>query len=62
MDRLPKLLGFLRANRALLIVAAIVAGGWFYLRTPATPLASVSALDQLVAQGEPVVLEFFGNT
>ena len=45
-----------------LIVAAIALGGWLYLRTPATPLASVSSLDHLLGRGEPVVLEFFGNT
>jgi len=45
-----------------LIVGAILLGAWLFLRTPATPLASVAALDSLLGQGEPVVLEFFGNT
>jgi len=53
---------FLRANRGPLIVAAIAFGAWLFLRTPGTPLASVSSLDHLLARGEPVVLEFFGNT
>ena len=43
------------------IVGAILLGAWLFLRTPATPLASVAALDSLL-EGEPVVLEFFGNT
>jgi hypothetical protein len=62
MDGLPNLLEFLRANRGLLIVATVALGGWLFLRTPATPLASVSSLDDLVSRGEPVVLEFFANT
>ncbi len=59
---MQKLLKFLRANRGPLIVSAIVLGGWLFLRTPATPLASVASLDDMVRQGDPVVLEFFGNT
>ena len=62
MDKPPKLLGFLRANRGPLIVGAILLGGWFYLRTPATPLTSVASLEQMLVPGRPVVLEFFGNT
>ena len=59
---MPNPMKFLRAHRGPLIVAAIALGGWLFLRTPATPLASVSSLDQLLGRGEPVVLEFFGNT
>ena len=44
------------------IVAAMALGAWLFLRTPATPLASVSSLDALLGRGEPVVLEFFANT
>ncbi len=62
MAFLLKPLEILRANRGPLIVGAILLGAWLFLRTPATPLASVAALDSLLGQGEPVVLEFFGNT
>jgi len=62
MDKLPNPLEFLRANRGPLIVASIALGAWLFLRTPATPLASVSSLDDRLARGEPVVLEFFTNT
>jgi len=62
MDWMPNLLEFLRAYRGPLIVGTIVLGGWLFLRTPATPLASVASLDQLLGRGEPVVLEFFTNT
>ena len=59
---MPNPLKSLRANRGPLIVAAIVLGAWLFLRTPATPLESVSSLDQLLGRGEPVVLELFANT
>ena len=62
MNRLPNPLEFLRANRGPLNVAVIALGAWLFLRTPATPLESVSSLDHLLGRGEPVVLEFFGNT
>ena len=53
---------FLRSNAVLLIAVAVLVGAWFFLRTPATQLASTSSFDGLVGQGKPVVLEFFGNT
>jgi hypothetical protein len=62
MDWMPNLLESLRAYRGPMIVVAIGLGGWLFLRTPATPLASVSSLDDLLGRGEPVVLEFFANT
>ena len=62
MDLLSNPLESLRAYRGPLIVAAIAAGGWLFLYTPATPLASAASLDDLLGRGEPVVLEFFTNT
>jgi hypothetical protein len=62
MDWLPNPSDFLRAYGGPLIVAAIALGAWLFLRTPTTPLESVSSLDRLLGRGEPVVLEFFGNT
>ena len=56
------MMSFMRNNRVLLIVATVVIGLWFAFRTSATPLESVSALEDLLAQGDPAVLEFFGNT
>ncbi|MCP3982123.1 MAG: hypothetical protein GY716_22685 [bacterium] len=53
---------FLKANRGLLIVAALLLGGWLFLRTPATPLASASSLDEILSRDEPIVLQFFTNT
>jgi hypothetical protein len=62
MDWLSNVLEFLRANRGPLIVAGIALGAWLFFRTSATPLESVSSLDDRLARGEPVVLEFFTNT
>jgi hypothetical protein len=62
MNWLHNLAEFLLANRVLLLVGAIALGAWLYLRTPATPLASASSLHDLLGQGDPVVLEFYGNT
>ena len=59
---LDSAMGFLQANRGPLIVAVVVLAGWLFLRSPATPLDSVAALDQRLGQGKPVVLEFFANT
>ena len=53
---------FLRANRGPLLAFTVALGVWLFLRTSATPLASVSSLDELLERGEPVVLEFFTNT
>ena len=53
---------FLRANLPLLLGTMVLAGLWLFLRTPATQLASASSLDGLLGQGEPIVLDFFGNT
>ena len=62
MDWMQNPVEFLRANRGPLIVAGIALGAWLFLRTPATPLASASSLDDLLDRGDPVVLEFFANT
>ena len=53
---------FLRDNAVLLIAVTVVFGLWLFFRTPATELDSVASFDGLLARGEPVVLEFFGNT
>ena len=53
---------FLRAKRGPILIALIVLGAWFVLRTPATSLDSIEDLDARLARGEPVVLEFFANT
>lgn len=56
------MVNLLRENLVLLIVVAVLAGAWFVFRTPATKIASAASFDHLLTQGEPVVVEFFGNT
>jgi len=44
-----------------IIVVAGVIGLWLLLRTRATTIDSKAGLDEIVARGEPTVLEFFGK-
>ncbi len=53
---------FLRTSLGPISIGVVLLAVWFFLRTTATPLASIEDLDVLLAQSEPVVLEFFGNT
>ncbi len=53
---------FLKKNRIPLAIVFLVVVAWSFLRTPATPIASVEELDARLSTGRPVVLEFFANT
>lgn len=46
----------------LLMMVVGLAALWFVFRIRATPLESEEDLDRLLAEGRPVVLEFFANT
>ncbi len=46
---------------SLLFVGGLLVA-WFFLRTPATDLASIDEFDQKIHSGHPVVVEFFSNT
>jgi hypothetical protein len=52
----------LRENVSFVMTVVIVAGLWLALRTTATEFGPDSSFDKVLAQGEPVVVEFFGNT
>ena len=52
----------LRENVSFVIAIVIVASLWLALRTTATDFGPNSSFDKVLAQGEPVVVEFFGNT
>jgi hypothetical protein len=52
----------LRENVAFIVTVIIIVGAWFALRTTATEFGQDSSFDSLLAEGEPVVVEFFGNT
>ena len=53
---------WIRNNFALIALVVVVAGGWLALRTSATSFAPGTSLETVLADDEPVVLEFFGNT
>ena len=52
---------FLRENIPVIVAAVSVFGLWLLLRIKATRLDSMSDFDAKVAQGQPLVLEFFSN-
>lgn len=53
---------FWRENRLVIIVIAIVAGGYLFLRTPGDQLASMADFDAQVTSGMPTLVEFYSNT
>ena len=53
---------FLQDNLSLVIFVLVAASLWLVFRTRATQLTSASSLDGLLGDGQPAVLEFFGNT
>ena len=56
------ILHFLRENALFLIVLVALVGGFLFLRTPGTDLASDDELAALTLSGQPIVLEFYSNT
>ena len=53
---------FLKNHGPTLAIFGAVALVWFLVRIPSTPLESIDDLDARIAQGTPIVLEFFSNT
>ena len=53
---------FLRENWLLVLVLAVMVGGYLFLRTPGDRLASAAEFDALVASGTPTLVEFYANT
>ncbi len=53
---------FLTENWAVILVIAVMAGAFVFLRTPGDKLASTSEFDTLVSSGTPTLVEFFSNT
>jgi hypothetical protein len=50
-------------KRNLVVVLILLALGvaYFWLRTPATPLASVQEFDAMTQAGQPALVEFYSN-
>jgi hypothetical protein len=52
---------FVRQNALLLIVLALIAGGYFFLRTRPSNIASMEGLEASLRRGQPTLIEFYSN-
>ena len=57
-----QIIGFVRENVLIIIVLFGVVGAFVFLSNKDTELESVDALDDLLVNGQPVVVEFYSNT
>lgn len=53
---------FWRENWLVILVIAVMAGGYIFLRTPGANLASTDEFDAQVTSGTPALVEFYSNT
>jgi len=53
---------FWRENWLVILVIAVMVGGFLYLRTPGDELDSTAEFDAQVTGGTPTVVEFYSNT
>jgi hypothetical protein len=53
---------FWRENWLVIIVIAVMVGGYLFLRTPGDDLASTAEFDAQVISGTPTLVEFYSNT
>jgi hypothetical protein len=53
---------FWRENGLVILVIAIMIGGYLFLRTPGDKLVSTADFDAQVTVGVPTVVEFYTNT
>jgi hypothetical protein len=51
----------LRENWLFLLVLAGIVGGFLFLRTPATTVASAAEVDAILQNGQPTLVEFYSN-
>ena len=54
--------GFWRENWFVVLVIAVMVGGYLLLRTPGDKLASTAEFDALITAGTPTLVEFYSNT
>ena len=50
-----------RQNALLLVVLALIAGGYFLLRTSPSDIVSMEALEASLHGGQPTLIEFYSN-
>ena len=53
---------FLKENGLVILVIAVMVGGYLFLRTPGDKMASTAEFDALVTGGTPTLIEFYSNT
>ena len=53
---------FWRENWLVILVLALMVGGYVFLRTPGDDLASVTAFEAQVTDGTPTLVVFYSNT
>lgn len=53
---------FWRENWSVILVIAVMVGGYLFLRTPGDELVSTVAFDAQVTNGTPTLVEFYSNT
>jgi hypothetical protein len=53
---------FWRENWSVILLIAVMVGGYLFLRTPGDELASTAEFDVQVTGGTPTLVEFYSNT
>ena len=53
---------FWRENWSVILLIAVMVGGYLFLRTPGDELASTAGFDARVTGGTPTLVEFYSNT
>jgi hypothetical protein len=53
---------FWRENWLVILVIAVMIGGYLFLRTPGDELASTAEFEAQVTASTPTVVEFYSNT
>ena len=53
---------FWHENWSVILVIAVMVGGYLVLRTPGDKLASTATFEAQVAAGTPTLVEFYSNT
>jgi cell division protein FtsW (lipid II flippase) len=53
---------FVRENGLFFVVLLVLVGAFLMFRTKGTKFASLDEFDTVIASGQPVIVEFYGNT
>ncbi|HEY72264.1 MAG TPA: hypothetical protein G4N99_03250 [Thermoflexia bacterium] len=53
---------FWQENWSVILIIAVMVGGYLFLRTPGDDLASTADFDAQVSGGAPTLVEFYSNT